>query len=220
MADPVLTQEEIEAAVGDPVEEWDARCHEISAALAPLVGGVVRRGYFTGEKKEGAYFHGMFSQHSWIELPDGRVCDPTRHAMDLSPRWPLWIGDDADYDIAGCRSQPAYGQPEQDAVPEGENVALRMSRRALASTGLDMVLEPWQTQQDEGDMVFVALSRRQLMWLANLPIKDRFTLGAIPRQHAREIYQAIVDADYAEAIPIDRRDWILESGGALYGRTT
>src|SRR5207253_99373 len=88
----VLTIAAAETIVGAPIDRWDGHCHLVSSKLAPAVGGVVHRGYYLGPKVEGAFFHGAFSQHSWIALPDGTVIDPTRHAFDLSPRWPLWHG--------------------------------------------------------------------------------------------------------------------------------
>lgn len=94
-----LTKRRAESATGYPIDQWDGLCDLTSRALAPLLGGIVRRGQFVGSTVEGAYFHGSTGDHSWIELPDGRVCDPTRHAFDLSPRWPLWVGNDADYEI-------------------------------------------------------------------------------------------------------------------------
>lgn len=196
-----MTQAEAEAAVGWPIDAWDGRCHAVSSSLAPLLGGVVHRGYFTGKTVEGAFFHGQFAQHSWIALPDGRVCDPTRHAFTLDDRWPLWVGTDDEYDVGGCRSQPPLGRPPETSGPLCD---VTVSSTTLQATGLAYVLPP-----DRISDTVASLTRAEISWLAHLPVRDGYGLGVLPRKHAAEVYQAVIDAGHGELIPIDRRHWIL-----------
>jgi hypothetical protein len=84
LVDVTVSREDAVREMGSEPEEWAGSCHAISTVIAKLIGpesATVRRGYFTGETVPGAYFHNAFCQHSWVELRDGRVCDPTRFAF-------------------------------------------------------------------------------------------------------------------------------------------
>lgn len=201
-----LEHEEAQELVGLAIEEWDGACHGVSLALAPRLGGVVRRGLFLGETKPGAVFHQRPCQHSWIELSDGSVCDPTRHAFDLSPRWPLWVGPADEYDIGACRSTgpaghaPDFLESEHDPVllecPEAEYIA--------------QLVGAWQDNYGgEDEDLWVLLSIEQVFWLANLPVKDEERPGVLSRFFAGGVYEALVAAGQRAAIPVDRRHWIL-----------
>lgn len=198
-----LTRDEAERLVGRPIEEWDGRCHAVSTYLAPAVGGVVHRGYYLGPKVEGAYFHGEFSQHSWIALPDGTVVDPTRHAFDLSPRWPLWTGPADEYDVGGCKTQPPSGPP-LERVGGSELIAVAVAESDLKITGLGFRLP-----RSAFTETHVLLTRDECAWLAHLPVKDKPALGAMTRDVAERIYRALIDAEQGELIAIDRRAWVL-----------
>lgn len=208
-----LSRDQAEALVERPIDQWDGKCHVVSSRLAPALGGVVHRGFYLGPKAEGAYFHGSFSQHSWVAMPDGTVVDPTRHAFDLSPRWPLWTGPADDYDVGGCRSQPPSGRP-----PEGgaRDQLVEIARDDLAITGITFVLPP---EADLGNGRW-ALTNSEVFWLAGLPVKDQASLGVLPLEggHAKRVYEALIASGRAEAIAIDRRAWVLgdfESTAAL-----
>jgi hypothetical protein len=216
-----LEMREAEALVGKPVDEWDGKCHGVSMALAARVGGVVRRGVFAGQTVEGAVFHGRPCQHSWIELPDGRVCDPTRTAFTSCARWPLWIGPADEYDIGACRSAPPAGPPPSP----WDTTTFRGEEREMVELYLGCVDyvsgllgSPAIFVHDGNDSPGVSVTIRQAFYLANLPVRDEETPGVLSRMFAAEVYEALVEAGFESAIPVDRRDWILEDGGALYGR--
>jgi hypothetical protein len=194
-----LTIPAAERLVGRPLDQWDGRCHLVSTMLAQAVGGVVHRGYYLGPKVEGAFFHGAFSQHSWIALPDGTVVDPTRHAFDLSPRWPLWRGPADEYDVGGCKSQPPSGPPASRHGDE-KLVAVTIEQADLNETGLGFTLPA---------MPAPMLTRDECAWLAHLPVKDQPHLGAMTKDVAERVYRALIDAGQGELIAIDRRAWVL-----------
>lgn len=198
----VKTAAEYADLIGVPLDEWAGACHGISSAIAPLVGGVVRRGYFIGDTKPGAYFHGSFSQHSWVELPDGQVLDPTRFAF-VGGEPEAWVGPDDDYDIGGCRSAAPSGSPP---VVSGDDVVLSM----LSVDYVSDLLGGWADVEREGDdgggVVFLAME--QALWLANLPVKEREAPGVLARWFAAEVYEALVNAGQRALIPIDRLEWI------------
>lgn len=194
---------------GSPPEKWAGHCHQVSDALVDALEAlgetaVVRRGYFLGETVPGAMFHGHFSQHSWVELPDcppkQRVCDPTRHAFVGGPAWPLWVGPDDEYDIGGCRSQPPSGPPP---VGGERTIRLTLTKATLYGIGLGFMLPP----DALGDRL--TLTPMEAHWLAHLPVKDATRFGALTHAQAAEVYQALIDAGRHGLIPMDRRQWIL-----------
>jgi hypothetical protein len=217
-----LELEEAEALVGMPLRAWDGNCHAVSAALAARVGGVVRRGIFTGETTWGAMFHERPCQHSWIELPDGRVCDPTRPAFTCCARWPLWIGPADEYDIASCRSAPPAGPPPDpyDCTTFAGDEEREMSELYLGSVDYvaGLLGQPPEFVHDGDDSPGVSVTIRQAFYLANLPIRDEEGPGVLSKFFAAEVFEALIEAGFQSAIPVDRRDWILEDGGELYGR--
>lgn len=213
------TREALVARMGCPPEEWAGNCHAASVSVAETIdGAVVRRGVFLGEATPGAYFYGRPCQHSWVELPDGQVCDPTRFAFVGGPAWPLWVGPSDEYDIAGCRSAAPAGWPPDPCDTttwhgeERDYIELKLGCGdyvgGLLGTPPDMIYE---------DAVEVTL--KQAYYLGNLPIKENELPGVLSRFFAAEVYEALVEAGFRETIPIDRRDWILGDGGKLYGRS-
>lgn len=221
------TRKAMVGRLGSQPDAWVGRCHEVSVALTQAMDAIgqpaiVRRGWFRGETVEGAYFYGRPCQHSWVELPDGRVCDPTRHAFAGGEGWPLWVGPDDDYDICGCRGQapsspPSYAsastRPLMDLrfAEDGDDSARGIVQRVAWLTGIGGYCAKITART-------LVISIEQAFWLANLPIKDVPELGVLPAELAGEVYSALIRSGRSEAIPIDRRDWILGDGGALYGR--
>lgn len=193
--------------LGGQPEEWAGQCHQAATAVVDLLGrenATVRRGYFTGETRVGAYFYGRACQHSWCELRDGRVLDPTRFAFTAEAAWPLWVGDDRDYDIGGCKGSAPFGKaPDSDFTRGHPLVTVRITSKALESTGLDFCMDPdllgaWSAE----------LTLPQVFWLANLPVKEEAGLGQLSREWAPDVFRAIVAAGMRSAIPIDRLDWM------------
>lgn len=218
---------DVVARMGDQPEKWAGMCHQASLAVVEEMAklgqsAVVRRGWFQGQTVPGAYFHGRPCQHSWVELPDGRVLDPTRFAFVGGPAWPLWIGPDDEYDVCGCRQQAPSSPPPHASESKSPLVELRFAEDGDdAARGIVQAVA-WQTGIGgycaRITKQVIEVSVQQVFWLGNLPIKDTAELGTLPRELAEEVYTAIVRADLGSAIPIDRRDWILGDGGALYGR--
>ena len=194
----MITLQEAEAIVGEPAERWVSRCHEISMKLAPHVDGIVRRGFFMGETTSPVF------QHSWIELPDGSVLDPTVHAFTNRP--PLWHGPADEYDIGGCRLSGPAGPPPDFYASESEPVELNIAAAAYVANLLH--LDPTLWNDEDGGWVLCSIE--QLFWLANLPVKDEEREGVLCRFFAAEVYEAIIEAGHRGAIPIDRRKWILK----------
>ncbi len=197
----LISLEEAEAVAGAPADEWKGRCHEISMKLAPHIEGAkVRRGYFHGQTTA------TVMQHSWIELPDGTVLDPTCHAFTDRP--PLWHGPAEEYDIGGCRfAQPRSSPPSYYETDQGE-VELNLGSARYLADLLGQDSDLWSDLEEDDSWILVSVE--QLYWLANLPVQDKEQDGVLARWFAAEVYEAIIKAGHAAAIPIDRRKWILD----------
>lgn len=201
----MMTLEEAERIVGTPAEEWKNRCHEISMKLAPHIdGSKVRRGLFYGP------ITASVGQHSWIELPDGTVLDPTCHAFTDRP--PMWHGPADEYDVGGCRYQQAPSPPRFYET-EHDEIELNLGSVYYVADLLRQDTDLWgegdENGWSEGDN-WIIVSVEQLFWLAHLPIRDKEENGVLARWFAAEVYEAIIDAGHGAAIPIDRRKWILD----------
>lgn len=202
---------EMLSEMGRPAEDWAGNCHGASRALAKLLGpeeATVRRGYFIGETKPGAFFHGRPSQHSWVELRDGRVADPTRFAFVGGPAWPPWVGPGDDYDIGGCRTTAPRGTPPDPYETERPPTEINLMAVDYIATLLGSPSHDYGFDDDTGEG-WIMVTNEQAIWLANLPIKDREEQGQLARWYAAEVYEALCDAGFSGFIPIDRRDWIL-----------
>lgn len=205
------TQAQILASTGGAPAEWAGCCHQVSSAVADLIGeehAVVRRGYFLGPVAPDSYFGrlGGVSQHSWVELRDGRVLDPTRFAIVGGKPWPLWVGPDDEYDIGGCKRAAPAGRAPHLCESAGEPIELKIESAGYVADLLGA--SSFDFSEEEGDS-YVMVSREQAAWLANLPVKDREGAGVLSRMFAAEVYEALMDCGMSALIPIDRRDWIL-----------
>lgn len=97
--------EEIAKEIDIPVQNWPGNCHGIATEilkLMPIEGMRLCRGHWNGYiSKESVYRNRSIQQHSWLELEDGRILDPTRWAI-VSPNKPhLYVGVNDHYDEFG-----------------------------------------------------------------------------------------------------------------------
>lgn len=108
--DPEALSREIEI----PLQDWPGNCHGIVEAVlrrAPVPGMRLVRGHFGGYISRASVYGGGPQQHSWLELEDGRILDPTRWAMERPGKPYIYLGENDDYDEAGmllrARGRPA-----------------------------------------------------------------------------------------------------------------
>lgn len=203
----------MEGRLGGPPASWAGNCHGASLAVVDELGeevAVVRRGYFTGRCHPLSHFgrQGGVSQHSWVELRDGSVLDPTRFAITfVDADWPVWHGAGgvvtAEYDIGGCRSQAPSGDAPSVLGSDGDPIELECESAEHFATMLALPAEYF----GEG---WMQISLEQIAWLAHLPIRaGSEDTGTISHFFAPELYEAIINAGHGALIPIDRRDWML-----------
>lgn len=197
---------EIEKRLGLPAEQWKGHCHEIAALISDVFDIDCRLCY--------GHWHGTvvtesplyrawapFARHGWLELPDGRVYDPTRWVFEGKEPY-VYVGPNDFYDEGGDALRQALESvkpvPGPDADPR--KVPLRITDLGAR----DFVAKIFDTVPED-------LNLHQVFYLANL---SRRTLGA----HILPIYRAIVDAGQGMAIPIDNQLLVLGVGKARKGR--
>jgi hypothetical protein len=109
-------------AIDMPLKEWPLNCHGVACAvrdLTPVEGMRVARGHFTGAvARNSAYRRGVL-QHSWLELEDGRILDPTRWAMECPDRPYIYLGvcdhyDDGGRALTACMPPVLSSKPTPD----------------------------------------------------------------------------------------------------------
>jgi hypothetical protein len=205
-----LGKRKMEGRLGGPPETWAGNCHGASMAVVDELGedvAVVRRGYFTGHCHPFSYFgrKGGVGQHSWVELRDGSVLDPTRFAITVEdPEWPVWHGPAGEYDIGGCRSQAPAGDPP--SVFDSEHEPIELVCGSAEHLAVHLLGLPSEYYGED----WMQVSPEQVAWLAHLPIREgREDPGTISPFFAPELYEAIINAEQGALIPIDRRDWML-----------
>ena len=98
-----------------PLVNWAGNCHGIAEAVlrrTPVAGMRLVRGHFLGRIHRDSPYRGSPQQHSWLELEDGRILDPTRWAMTCPDKPYIFLGPDEelDYDEGGLMLR-AKGRP-------------------------------------------------------------------------------------------------------------
>lgn len=98
--DPAVISREISI----PLKDWAGNCHGVAKGILerlPVAGMRLVRGHYDGFISRDSVYRGSVQQHSWLELDDGRILDPTRWCMDRPDKPYLYIGENDAYDEAG-----------------------------------------------------------------------------------------------------------------------
>lgn len=185
-----VEQEFIRNGLSEPaVAKWAGRCYEIACAMLEfeMLEGTPRYGHWLGPVALGTLFDRSDPDapihHGWIELPDGRICDPTRWVFEADKPY-IFVGHDIDgfYDIGGDERRDTHvaEKPVRDKLLA--NIKMKRSDPARIFVEREFGKGPYSTVE--------------LFWLANL---SRARLG----QHAKAVYQWIEKAGHRGYIPID-----------------
>lgn len=113
MPDFPMDPSELAEVIDIPLETWPGNCHGIAEAVlrrAPVAGMRLVRGHFDGYVHRDSVYRGGLQQHSWLELEDGRILDPTRWAMTRPNKPFIYLGENDDYDEGGLMLR-AKGRP-------------------------------------------------------------------------------------------------------------
>ena len=111
-----------------PLEKWGGHCYKVVAAF--LAADV-----FDGAKPATGYYHNNkhVTDHAWLKLLDGRICDPTRYWLD-GKRPSIFIGkSDKCYDEKGLRWARELAEIRKKFIPSHPD--LRATFDALSAKG-------------------------------------------------------------------------------------
>jgi len=216
MTDSLPTLEECEAALilsfgpDEGALAWVGRCYEIAAKLLEQSdtensilqdrfpeGTRLCYGHYLGERSpDGLYPYNPnlpFEQHGWLELPDGRIFDPTGWAFASSTP-ELYIGPADDYDEGGNKYRSATLQPAPEWDKDAEIVQLQLTRNLCT-----WIQAEYGTPEPDG-----RLTTPQVFHLANRHPDEMPDVVTI--------YEAIIETEHGKAaIPLDNQLKYLEA---------
>lgn len=191
-----LTVAEVAKAIKWPSSRWAGNCYGIASQMVNkgVVIGKVRFGFWTGKIHHKSKFAGrLLTHHAWIELPGGRVLDPTRFAFENKEPY-LFIGEypeHPEYELGGAiirmmRGEfPAFNSEEEHfQFPK----ALRETLGSLLEKEIPKIV-----------------SFGQVFWMAHLTPEE---LGV---ELCRELFKWLDTKKFRALIPIDM--WLLVMGG-------
>ncbi|MCK9542643.1 MAG: hypothetical protein M0R03_11510 [Novosphingobium sp.] len=183
-----------------PIKDWPGNCHFIANQFLQkgIVKGKLRYGHFLGDVKEGTMFYkGVpFVRHGWIELEDGRICDPTRWVFEGVEPY-VYVGPNNDeYDIGGSKIRDLFAPP----MPMYDEKEIQIS--------LDL-------EEDEllrihilfGNKNTSTFSISQIFWLANRTPPYLATFLDV-----KLFYIALEKAKLKAAVPIDYWTLVMKEG--------
>jgi hypothetical protein len=210
------TLQECEQALEDsfgPSESalaWVGRCYEIAAKLLEqndIEGSVLEGrfpegtrlcyGHYVGERTSAGAFPNRhdfpFEQHGWLELPDGRVFDPTGWAFHSSEP-AIYTGPADNYDEGGASWRKHNLAPAPDWDAGADKVELELTRNICT-----WLQAEYGTPEPDG-----VLTVTQVFHLANRHPDE------LPEVEA--IYEAIVEVDLGGMVPFDnKRKYVKEA---------
>jgi hypothetical protein len=195
MSKELLTDvDAIAKAINFPKENWAGNCHAVSYQIveAGLVEGNVERGHYYGKIAKGSIFNEGLVPHSWIRLSNGLIYDPTRFAFEVVEPYIHVSENDSEYDLGGTKLREAMLTPLKEFDETKPKIELEFKTKECEDFVMALVNHPPHLTVNEG------------FYLANFPFPR---LGA----YAKEIYQALEDADCGAFIPLDSWEYVMET---------
>jgi hypothetical protein len=198
-----------EARSSTPLASWVFNCYGAACEMQrhSMLPGRPRYGAWTGPIAPGSPFRqdAPITRHGWLELPDGRVADPTRWVFEAVPPY-VYVGPNDHYDLGNDRLRQAahHNQPfpESECPDCGERgcatIGMELTRLFAEEIGAETI------EVDE-DLPIGRNNCRitvdQLFWIANLPIARLRRM-----MDSRMVLKAIMRNGQTATIPLDTRD--------------
>lgn len=164
--DALKEVEEVAKLIGIPHKEWAGHCMVIANACVQkgIVQGRVVYGCWLGETHANSRFaKRLFCHHSWVEMENGKIFDPTQWCFGAM-RYPyLYLGERlAEYDLAGVkvRQMASNGLPEPDGRP--------ITFDSLSHEQIEFITRLSPIAQADGDKVTMPLTHALYICNTNL----------------------------------------------------
>jgi len=189
-------------AIGIPAVDWHGKCYGIASAIvdAGLVEGRACYGFYYGPVDPTGYWREQASRgmqrHGWIQLPDERVCDPTRWSFEnVEPYLHLGAAG-TEYDEGMNRIAEATMQPCPISDSQDELQLMPLSTRAASAV---QVLTEHKTRLCATGL---SVTSHQQFWIANLP---RHLMSP---KVAMEVYLFFDSTPILTSlVPLDNMEW-------------
>jgi len=201
----------ITKAIGIPIKDWAGSCFAIACACVDkkMVSGKPRYGHYRGYIHKDSIFSGHINmgwcQHGWVELPDGRIFDPTRWAFECAEPY-IYVGDNkGQYDVGGNITRAKYRTPPPkfDSTKKTLDIKppekLTLLIRAMLDEDSEVVVKDILDRK----RTIYTFTVEQLAWLACANPND---LGDL----AKEFYGVLKSKELDAFIPIDNWRLIME----------
>lgn len=180
-----------------PTNNWVGQCFGIASEavrhkLVPK-GSVAVYGHWLGPIHDDSIFGGRsFTQHGWVNLPDGTICDPTRWVFEHVAPY-IYFGPSDHYDEGGnqIRSGLLGDAPRYNLNEKQFEITKRMlptSAWHFIEEILDLVNTP--------EIPIGVICARQLHWIANQP-------PSVLGNYALPIYEMLDGMKLRALVPYD-----------------
>jgi hypothetical protein len=188
-----------------PADTWKGQCFALATAAVKcgLVQGDAVYGMWHGPIAKKSYFYEHrgnlpFVNHGWVNLPDGRICDPTRWVFEAVEPY-VYIGPNDHYDEGANRLRAHESPPDYDPTEKIVEVTSD-ALGAAAWTHMERLLGMDQYVPDDDDEEFTPgqVTVPQLFWIGNRS-------PDVLAPHAAAIYAALDHLGYGAAVPHDNR---------------
>jgi hypothetical protein len=188
-----------------PVDQWPGNCYYLALLFVKhkIVNGIARYGHFIGEVDSKSTFYKVhrvtaFVPHGWVELPDGKIVDPTRYVFESKEPY-IYEGTSEDYDIGGSSIRDAMRKSM--GCPAHNPNAKNFFEFKLPDEVIKLMRLICEDEREGnvfcGDHVF---------WLGNANPKE---FGI----HAKSIYKEFKRLEIAVYIPQDYWELVMEQMG-------
>jgi hypothetical protein len=176
-----------------PLADWPGNCHGVAEAVlkrAPVSGMRLVRGHYHGDiSRKSIYREAPFGQHSWLELEDGRILDPTRWAMERPESPEIYLGLSDVYDEAGLEAS-AIRPPLFPGTKSGEQIVLE--KLVPEKLGLIAAAMKMETPSDERTIHRVA---DRLCYLLKSPPEQLDDASGLYKTLAKAGLKAMIKID-------------------------
>jgi len=213
----IPTIEQITEATGMEPSRWEGNCYAIASTLLKhhLVEGRLVYGHYFGPVDQNGYWGWRgaqpFYRHGWVELKDGRICDPTRWSFENVEPY-VWVSenDKGEYDEGGNLLRQLSRKPYPETNPDDKKYTFTLLYSVIGElfevgAVLDEAVSPEYYDADPLDVDFfeLQLTATEIAWIAGISLRQ------ISDWSIRDIYIQIVEHGLGAFIPIDNRRLIL-----------
>lgn len=194
-----LEPEKLAEMIDIPLDKWPGNCHGVASAvlkLVPVKGMKLCRGHWHGYiSKNSVYRSQGIQQHSWLELEDGRILDPTRWAMEEPDSPSIYLGINDCYDEYGAMLKqksyyPSLGKVEYPFISNIKSMNVEQFKTVFPDSIMPKTDDGWYYLTEN--------------------LHSRLKEPPEHHQNCRDLYQVLQDIGMKAFIQIDMWNSVME----------